>query len=310
MTTGDLLKKYAWEAEDRKSGDLEGSFTEIRARYEEALRDGPDKATAATGLAVLTAAKLLAYVRNDLGERWWDHEEPPLPLNDDQVTARSLAEDVVQAARRALELDPSDNLAAFTLGLTLEHLGDRDGAVEALLTALRLDPADHVVEEWLPQLGHRPPERPATPVPCRHSHAFFLLRHAQMVNNSGDRAEWSWPLDDAADVRRIVDGWIGEFPWDVVFEQEEDDDPDYWDPESPDFDPTPDHDLSVEIHIPGEPTAVRDVNQGLRRTPDDEVDMDWQVVPLPQSLPNPLPPGRPIRTGGVTYFSGENQRDL
>ena len=320
-TTADLLSDYVRRALVSPVGRLESSFTEIRGRYEAALSDDPHNATAAVGLTVLASAKLLAYVHHGPGRRsrrpysgeWsLSLEEVPLPLAEDDSTGRDLAGDAVRASRHALDLDPSDNLAAFFLGHVLCHLGDVASARLAWREALRVDPTDHVVAELLAVLDDRatPPAESADA--CRCPHGFLLFRVNSPASNSGDRAEACWLSNDANDIRQIVDEWVEEYPWSDLFDEElsEEDAEDYWDPESPSFNPLPDDDLSVEIHTPGEPVMTRHVYLGLRRTPEQTVHLDWSAVPLPDRLRTPLPTGRPVRFGGRWYLFGENFHQL
>ncbi|MFI9046122.1 hypothetical protein [Streptomyces sp. NPDC053427] len=272
--------------------------------------DTSDDSTAALCLAVRTATKLHAHLRTSRYGTWWEQEELPVALPEEESRGRALAEDAARAARRALDLSPSDNLAAVALGLARAVLGDDAAALAALRTALRLDPTDTVAATWLTDLGARPPAPLTSPPASQHPHAFFLLRHDSMVNNSGDRRECAWLFNDPADVRRTVDTWVREYPWEAEFDELSPEElRDYWDPESPDFDPAPDEDISVEVHVPGDPVAVRKVKPGLRKTSDWTAEVDWSHVPLPDALPAALPTGRPVRTGGRTYLFGDNAPD-
>ena len=324
--TADLLGDYVRGAQVYPVGRIERSFTEVRGRYEAVLRDDPHNTTAAVGLTILVSAKLLAYVHHGSGHRtpyprewslgrWGPLEELPSPLADDDSIGRELAGDAVRTARRALALDPFDNLAAFFLGHALCYLGDEAAARLAWAEALRVDPTDHVVAELLTALHDRPTGSGESTDVCRCPHGFLLFRHSSLVSNSGDRAEVCWLLNDPADIHQVVDEWIEKYPWSELFEEEllegdSEDYADYWDPESPSFDPLPDDDLSVEIHAPGEPVTVRHVFRGLRLSPDYTVHLDWSAVQLPDRLPNPLPTGHPVRLGGRWYLFGENFHHL
>ncbi|MEU9119846.1 hypothetical protein AB0C96_08290 [Streptomyces sp. NPDC048506] len=321
--TADLLGDFVQQAMAHPVGRIERWFTEIRGSYEAVLADDPHNATAAVGLTVLAGAKLLAYVHHGPGHRprspylrgtGWPLglEELPLPLAEDDSTGRELAGDAVRAARRALALDPSDNLVAFFLGHALCYLGDAASARVAWREALRVDPTDHVVAELLAVLRDRPTEPTESADVCRCPGGFLLFRHRTRVSHSGEQAEACWLFNDPADIRQVVDGWIEEHPWSEYFEEEllEEDAEDDWDPKSPSFDPLPDDDLRVEIHAPGEPIVVRHVYRGLRRTPEHTVHLDWAAVPLPDRLPTPLPTGHPVRFGGRWYPFGESFHDL
>ncbi|MCP2169902.1 Tetratricopeptide repeat-containing protein [Goodfellowiella coeruleoviolacea] len=142
LTTNDLLRDYVRDAQERETAEIEDVFVEIRDNYEALLRDDPDDVASAVGLAVLTGAKLQAYVLVDLGLEWHSEWEPAPALSTEDTVGQALAEDAVSAARRALCLDPEDNLAILLLGLALEHRGDLDAAVVAYARAAELDPED------------------------------------------------------------------------------------------------------------------------------------------------------------------------
>ncbi|MEV5571272.1 tetratricopeptide repeat protein [Spirillospora sp. NPDC052269] len=321
-TTADLLGDYVRAAQAYPVGRIERAFTDVRGRYEAVLSETPHNSAAASGLTVLTMAKLLSYVFHGPGHRSSNTREWPLgrsgpleelstPLPADDATGHELANDVVHAARCALTVDPSDNLAAFFLGHALCHLGDEAEARAAWQEALRLDPADHVVAELLPALD----ECPATPPPeppyvCRCPRGFLLVRHRFLISNNGDRAEVSWLLNDPVDVRKIVDAWVDEHPWADSFEDDPEASEDYWDLESPYFDPLPGEDLSLEVHSHAEPVTVQYLDRGLRRSPDDTVHIDWSAIQLPSGLRAPLSTGQPVRCSGRWYLFGENYHHL
>ncbi|MCP2338627.1 tetratricopeptide repeat protein [Actinomadura rupiterrae] len=319
-----LLGGYVRAAQVSPAGRVEPAFLEVRGRYEALLDDAP--VTAMLGLTVLHSVKLLAYVvhgteRRSRFLREWEVgrlgplEELPDPRKGDDPVVRELALEVVRWERRALELEPDENLAAFLIGHALYRLGDDAGARAAWVEALRVDPGDHVVAGLVAGLDGRPvPEAVASDV-CRCAHGFFVFRHNTVASHSGERAETCWVVNDLAEVRQVVDAWVADYPWgDVLDEELLGDDAegfeDYWDPESDSFDPLPDDELRVEVHTPGEPVSVRHVDRALRLGTDDSVRLDWTEVPLPERVAKPLPAGRAVRFDGRWYLYGENFHQL
>ncbi|MET7338585.1 hypothetical protein [Nonomuraea sp. NPDC005650] len=285
---GRLLRDQVETAETVTMETLAESSAEVLRAYEGLAPDA-----SATGLALWAEARLRAYTWGELNQSWWwDNQEPFPGLAESDTAGRAVADDAVRAARRALELDPQDNLAAFSLAMTLEHLGDRTGAVAAYLEALRLDPWDEGAATRVAALGE-PEPGPVPEIRCRHTHGFFLLRLEALISNNGDMETWSWLLTDPADVRTVADGLIADMWWGVANAD--------WEDELPQDDR-----LSLEIHAPGEKVAEHEVFPALRRSPDGVIHVDWSRLPLPDRLPAPLPASRPVRTGGVTYFLGFN----
>ncbi len=91
--------------------------------------------------------------------------EPQNPLWHDRVAWALLAAekqlaDAEQAARTAIGLDPNEAHYYFTHGVTLEALGHRDQARQAILISLRMEPDSPVAQHRLAQLNSEPVPAP------------------------------------------------------------------------------------------------------------------------------------------------------
>ncbi|MEV5568524.1 hypothetical protein AB0L06_00620 [Spirillospora sp. NPDC052269] len=305
----DMLR-YCWRAvvnDERDAEELGDAFTETRRLYETAGR--PDDPAVTTGLAALAFTRFQAHMQGEAllplawGHASYDEGKPLDVLEEDDELGRRLANDAVRTARRALDVDPDDNLSALTLGLTLETLDDTGAAIDAYRRALRIDPDDLDAELRLQALGVEAP--PADMDACRHSQGFFLLRVRARVSNS-DWGDWVWLFADHTRIRPTADKIVGDNHWGDSFE---DGDDDLWDPRSHTFAPSPDHSLHLDVHRPGEPVTSIDVYRALRRAPDGTVSLDWSTIPLPGPLTTRLSPHRPARDEAVAYFPGLNGPD-
>jgi tetratricopeptide (TPR) repeat protein len=274
--TGVLLEHYAEQAEFFTPADIAQSGAEIRDRYAEVQDTDPGNITAALGLTVLSVATLKAHVLSELEEHWWEDEDTPFAgLEDDDRTGHALADEAVRAATRALELDPAGNLAAFSLGLALEWRGRSDEAVTAYDRAARLDPRDDVARTRIRALdGPEPPEPDPRIRTSDHAHAFHLLRSTLPSGDGGDEETEVWLLTDAAELRNQAERLGSERG------------------------PAGRHVLRLETYVPGDEVVVSDL-LGAGTDPASR----WPAVVLRGA---PLPPGQPVRVGGVTYFYGPN----
>ncbi|MCP2336613.1 tetratricopeptide repeat protein [Actinomadura rupiterrae] len=263
----DMLR-YCWRAvvnDGRDTDDLGDAFEETRRLYQAA--DRPDDPALTTGLAVLAFTRLQAHVQAEtlMPLAWgasYDEGEPLEVLDEGDEPGRFLAAESVRAAHRALDIDPDDNLAAFTLGLTHEMLGDTAGAVDAYLHALRTYPGDDDIVLRLEALGAEPPPLPDDLDVCRHSQGFFLLTINARFSNS-EWGDWVHLLSDQTRLRPIADEITADYHWESSFE---DGDDDRWDPRSPAFAPSPDHNVTLIVHRPGTPETSIDLYRALRRS--------------------------------------------
>lgn len=113
---GGLLREYVLGEAVDGPADLEEEAAEIRELYALVQRSEPADVTASVGLTVLALGTLQAYVENELdelSETAFEEQWPFAGLEDDDEVGRGLADDTVRGARRALEPDPANNLAAF-----------------------------------------------------------------------------------------------------------------------------------------------------------------------------------------------------
>lgn len=300
------LLHFCWRSvvfDDCEAGALEDEFAEVQRLYDAAPQD--DLAVA-TGTAVLSFIKLQAHVHEEIQPTGWGEATDTgdsLPvLEEDDDIGRGLAAEAVRTARRALEADPRDNLAALTLGLSLEFAGATEDAIDAYRDVLRTNPGDDDVRLRLGSLDVRPPPDPRDPDTCRHSQGFFLLQmHARTGNSDGD--DWYWLFTDHARIRPMVDGFVADHAWEDSFE---DGDDDKWDPRSLAFDPSPLEKAYLLVHRPGEPETAVDLYRALRRTPDGTVRIDWPSLDLPGPAADLLSPYRPVRVDDRTFFFGLN----
>ncbi|MEU7894625.1 tetratricopeptide repeat protein [Nonomuraea sp. NPDC049152] len=305
----DLLR-FCWRAvvyEEGDASDLDDAFTETRRLYDAAR---PDDLAVTTGLAVLTFTRLQAHVHEDLqvplGWGEWNDDGEPLPvLEEDDTFCQRLAGETMRAARRALELDPSDSLSALMLALTLELLGDTDAAISAYRETLRMNPDDGDARLRLEALGAQAPPDPENPQMCHHSQGFFLMRSHARVTNS-EWSDWVWLFTDHTQIRPMADDNVSGYYWAGSFG---DGDDDRWNPRSDAFNPSPDNDLHLTVHRPGELETTIDLYRALRRASHGTVSLDWSTIPLPGPLTVPLSRYRPVRVGNTTYFSGVNGPD-
>ncbi|WP_406313717.1 hypothetical protein OHA77_35870 [Streptosporangium sp. NBC_01639] len=286
---GDLLGKYVLGAEVDGPAELEEEAAEISELYSLVQHSDPDNVTAAVGLTVLALGTLQAYVENELDELFMTVTDEPSPfvgLEEDDETGRGLADKTIRAARRALELDPANNLAAFALGLALEWRNDHEGATAAYREALRLDPGDRAARVRVETL--QDVELPWSPAEATNHHAcaFYLLRMTELVSNSGTEVGWTWLATDPAEVRSAAEGYLGKrVPGDDGRDT-----------------------FRVDTHIPGQPIVMADLCESLRRTPDGQSAIDWSTVALPDLVGELLPVGQPVRECGEMFFFGANER--
>ncbi|MGY0057170.1 hypothetical protein ACWY4P_11475 [Streptomyces sp. LZ34] len=63
--------------------------------------------------------------------------------------------------------------------------------------------------------------------------------------------------------------------------------------------------MLLQIHRPGRRIAEYNLNVRMQAEPGGKaLRIDWSGIPVDERLESPLPPGRPLRVGGRTRFSG------
>ncbi|WP_171172465.1 hypothetical protein [Streptomyces sp. I05A-00742] len=288
---GELLRDYWDYTEGFPPEDLEPEAAAIRERYAAVLEAVPDDPTGVGCLALLALGTLRAHMEhtvNVLVDHRDDDRVPPAELPADDGPGRALAAEAVRAARRALDLQPADNLAAFALACSLEALGEREAAAAAYRTALRLDPHDHVARARVEVLENTTLPEPAGDLPPSHRHGFHLLEGAVMVSNNGDMEGWSWLLNDTGVLRDTVESHLLEEGG--------------WYDANDEF--------SLTTHVPRSRCDWVDLRPALRGDPaeDETRTIDWSKVPLPVSLGDPLPVGAPVRFSGRFHFYGRQEQ--
>ncbi|WP_405798736.1 tetratricopeptide repeat protein [Streptomyces sp. NBC_01506] len=296
---GGLLREYALGAAVDAPADLADEAAEIRELYALVQRSDPRNVTAAVGLTVLALGTLQAYVENELDELFEtvvEERSPFAGLADDDEAGRELADDAVHLARRALELDPANNLAAFGLGQALEWLNDHESAAAAYREALRLDPADYAAEVRVETLEDIELSRPwrEEEATSHHTRGFHLLRMTELVSNSGTEVGWTWLVTDPAEVRGAAEDHLRKrVPGDDGSEGRD----------GRDGRDT----FRLDTYLPGRPVVIADLRESLRRTPDGQVAIDWSAVAMPVLAGEPLPAGQPVRECGEMFFFGANE---
>ncbi|MFG2623413.1 hypothetical protein [Streptomyces sp. NPDC048473] len=269
--------------------DLEEEAAEIRELYAHVQQSDPEDVTAAVGLTVLALGALQAYVENELDELFMTVVEelsPFVGLEDDDEVGRGLADETARRARRALELDPANNLAAFALGLALEWLDDHESAAAAYREALRLDPGDFAARVRVETLEDvELPRSSAEEATSHHARGFYLLRMTELVSNSGTEVGWTWLVTDLTDVCSAAESYLGKrVPGDDGRDT-----------------------FRVDTHMPGRPIVIADLYESLRRMPDRQVAIDWSKVAMPDLAGELLPAGQPVRECGQMFFFGANE---
>ncbi|GAA2460272.1 hypothetical protein GCM10010191_95920 [Actinomadura vinacea] len=168
--------------------------------------------------------------------------------------------------------------------MALKWLGDREGACQAFVEALRRDPWDQIARHQLEDLGGAPSEEPPPDPVWRRPYGFALLRAEVRVSNS-DWDTYAWLFDSVPSACAWGDHVVGA----------------YW--EGTELESFKDllH-LEVELRAPGAAIVTHEVTGRIVRTGTRAFIIDWKSVPLPEEIASPLPAGRPIRVGGSTYF--------
>ncbi|NIH81522.1 hypothetical protein [Amycolatopsis viridis] len=290
--TGESLRQY-WEATEHDTLEEldEEHEDEIRDAYAAIQASVPDDSTCAIGLTVLALGKLRAHLNGESGgvEDPFDAPwHPPAGLDADDELGRELAAEVVRAARRTLELQPADNLAAFSLACALHWLGDDAAAAAAYGVALRLDPQDDVARARVEAPEAVTPSGPS-PTASSYPYGFHLLEMTHVVGHSGSRRGRVWLLNDAAAVRAAaddhLDAWLANRAQSLS------------------------EDFGVWTHLPDAPGAGSELAPVLQEGAGGRQTIDWSKATLPSLGADRLPPGRPIRWHGQLHFFGCTELD-
>jgi tetratricopeptide (TPR) repeat protein len=292
-SAGRLLHAYWESAELDTPEELADDAVEVRARYAGLLERDSDVVANAVGLVVLAAATLRAHVTEEYADhsrfQWADNLEPFPGLGSDDEYGHTLADEVTRAARRALELDSSNNLAAFALGYALEWLGEHDAATKAYREAVRLDPHDEPARVRVAALDDVVSSRQQERVVSSHAHGFCLLEMTHLVNNTGDSVGWTWLLTDLAEVRGAAEEYLAEW--------------------LPGFNPDRAElsTFSLEVYQSGRAPVYLDLTTFVHSGPDGAHTIDWPSATVPAAVDAPLPPAQPIRQDGEVRFFGPTE---
>ena len=273
----------------------------VREAYTQVQRTAPENLEAAVGLAVLADAELRFHMVNHVDTAWWVEGPPIVHLPADDGAGHLLADEAAGAARHVLSLDPSNNLAAFIEGLAHECNGAREQALRAYRRALELDPWDEIALTRAQELDkeyYSP--RYEGPEPNPHSRHFWLLRSSEPISNSGDEQVEYWCLSDPADVGEAIESVLSDVEArnpDLTQAWGTAEYPDHQDGEfnliaySPGRPPR-----SLNVY-----DALRRTSSGMLEVDWTAVDLD---KPPPAVR---LPPGQPVRINGRTYFDGRHE---
>ncbi|WP_431896946.1 hypothetical protein [Nonomuraea sp. bgisy101] len=254
---------------------------EIRGQYERILRVAPGDVAGATGLTLLALGKLRAHIGDELDEEHQeDYGSPFAGLRSDEA-GHALAGAVVRDARRALDLDPANALAAFALGYALEWAGDTGAALTAYRDALRIDPYDSAALARLSALEGGERAHPEAGLPLHHSSGFYTLEMTHLVGHSGSTNGWAWLLTDLTEVKEFAEEHLQAWERERGASLEEQ----FW----------------LSVYRPAHPAQHVDLREAIRgaRT------IDWSLTPIPALTGPPLPAGQPIRLNGEVLFYGE-----
>ncbi|MDL4773396.1 hypothetical protein [Actinomadura xylanilytica] len=247
----------AWEAEIARRHD------EVFALLDGLLAADPGDAAAAVGLVSLHAAA-------------WDHhveesgrDGPPLPESDE--AGRALLASLVEAARRATDLDPSDAFAVSALAAALRWSGAPDAAEWEQRFAV-------LCPEWMDADSEPPPAREG--VPSEGRYGWYVLEFGQMADNYGTNSFDRVVTADLGELRWACGKLLGHLRGSPFRQIDQDDG-------------QPPECLTLSVYDAGRHVADVDLVPYLRTAPDAAPVVDWAAFDPPRPASPPLPPGRP-----------------
>jgi tetratricopeptide (TPR) repeat protein len=285
--------QYYWEAAEYDAlEDLEDDEAEIRAAYAAIQAVVPDDAAGATGLTLLQLGKFRAHLNDEFGtgvDHFDDEHNPPAGLDEEDQRGRELAAEVIRAAERALALQGSDNVAAFSRACALHWMGEHEAAAEAYREVLRIDPYDHIAKARIEQLEDVELPEPPGGLITRHPHGFHLLEMTHLVGHSGSTRGRVWLFSDPSAVRSAAEGYLEAWLADLGHSL--------------------DYECIVWTHVPGSRGEGSALREAIHRTAEGQPFIDWSQVSLPDPGLAPLPVGQPIRWHGQLHFFGGTEHD-